>query len=153
MDWLSDHVWAAWLAAAALLAVAEMFSLDLVLIMLAVGAIVGVGADLVNLPLVLQVLLAGGSAVAMLALVRPSVARRLHSGPDLTLGHSKLIGQRGVVTAELSGLQVGRVRLGGEEWSAAPYDEHDTILAGQTVEVLEIRGATAYVHPMPSLEP
>ena len=38
MDWLGDHAWALWLSLAFLLAVAEIASLDLVLIMLAVGA-------------------------------------------------------------------------------------------------------------------
>ena len=44
-------------------------------------------------------------------------------------------------------------RLSGQEWSAQPYDETLTIEPGETIEVLEIRGATAYVHPVPRLEP
>ncbi len=81
------------------------------------------------------------------------MAKRLHAGPTLTQGHDKLIGQRGVVTEQLSGLASGRVKLGGEIWSAAPYDDTITIAPGETVEVLQIRGATAYVHPIPMLEP
>ena len=46
----------------------------------------------------------------------------------------------------------GRIRVGGEIWSATPYDDMTTIEAGETVEVLQIRGATALVHPIPSLE-
>ena len=42
-DWLGEHAWAIWLGLAALLAVAEIVSLDLVLIMLAVGALAGAG--------------------------------------------------------------------------------------------------------------
>ena len=56
------------------------------------------------------------------------------------------------MTEEITGLQTGRVMLGGEIWSAAPYDENVTIAPGETVEVLQIKGATAYVHPMPSLD-
>jgi membrane protein implicated in regulation of membrane protease activity len=89
----------------------------------------------------------------MLAVVRPSIARRLHGGPELSLGHDKLVGRRGVVTEEITGLQTGRIMLAGEVWSAAPYDETLTIAPGETVEVLQIRGATAYVHPLPRLEP
>lgn len=152
MDWLLDHLWQTWLGLAIVLGVAEMFSLDLVLIMVAVGAVAGMTAALLGAPFVLQALLAAGASVAMIALVRPSMAKRLHSGPELSLGHGKLVGQRAVVTERITGLEVGRIRLGGEEWSAAPYDEHLVIAPGQTVEVLAIKGATAYVHPVATLE-
>ena len=148
MDWLGEHAWAAWLGVAAVLGMAELVSLDLVLIMLAVGAMAGMATAAIGAAVVVQVLVAGGAAVAMLALVRPSLVARLHRGPELRLGTSKLVGQRAVVTEEITGLSVGRIRLAGETWSAAPYDEHVTIEPGATVEVFEIRGATAYVHPV-----
>ena len=152
MDWLSDNLWAAWVGAAVLLGVAEMLSLDLVLIMLAVGAVAGMVLALVGAPVALQMLVAAGVSVAMLGLVRPALAKKLHGGPELQLGHGKLVGQRGVVTEEITGLQNGRIKLAGEIWTAAPYDDHVTIAPGETVEVLQIKGATAYVHPVPRLE-
>ena len=94
-------------------------------------------------------LVAAGASVAMLALVRPSLMKQLHSGPELRLGHGKLVGKQGLVTEPITALNPGRVRLAGEIWSAEPYDESLTIEPGETVEVLEIRGATAYVHPIP----
>ena len=153
MNWLGDNQWAGWLALAMGLGVAELFSLDLILLMLAVGAIAGMLTGLVDLPFLVQALVAAGASVAMLALVRPNVVRRLHSGPDLVLGHGKLLGQRAVVTERITANEPGRIRLAGETWSAAPYDENLTIAPGETVEVFEIRGATAYVHPVPTLEP
>lgn len=152
MDWLGDNMWAAWLSVAALLGVAEMFSLDLVLIMLAVGAAAGMVVAVVGAPFAAQVLVAAAASVAMLAVVRPALAKRLHGGPELTVGHGKLVGQRGVVTEAITGLEHGRIRLGGEIWSAAPYDETLTIAPGETVEVLQIKGATAFVHPVPQLD-
>jgi membrane protein implicated in regulation of membrane protease activity len=151
--WLGDHLWAAWLVLAVGLGVAEMVSLDLVLIMVAVGAVVGALAALASFPLILQVLLAAGSSAAMLALVRPNLVKKLHSGPDLRTGTNKLVGQQGVVTEQLSAHQPGRMKLAGEIWSACPYDESLTIAPGQTVEVFAIRGATAYVHPVGELMP
>ena len=71
--------------------------------------------------------------------------------PSCRLGTTKLVGQRAVVTERITGLAVGRIKLAGEIWSAAPYDEHVTIEPGATVEVFEIRGATAYVHPVAEL--
>ena len=57
-----------------------------------------------------------------------------------------------MVTERITGLEPGRVKLGGEIWTAKPYDETLVIEPGSTVEVLEIRGATAYVHPCTELE-
>jgi membrane protein implicated in regulation of membrane protease activity len=152
MDWLSDHLWEAWLGAAIVLGVAEVIGFDLILLMLALGAIVGMLTALLGLPVVVQVLAAAGASVAALALVRPSIVRRLHGGPDLMVGHGKLVGRQGLVTETVSSLAPGRIKLSGEVWTAVPYDERLTIEPGETVEVLEIRGATAYVHPMPALE-
>jgi membrane protein implicated in regulation of membrane protease activity len=149
MEWFR---WETWLGAAILLGVAEMFSLDLILIMLAVGALVGFVAAAIGLPVAVQLLAAAGTSIAMLAVVRPSLAKRFHGGPDLQLGHGKLVGKQGLVTEPITAQSPGRIRLAGEIWSAQPYDETLTIAAGETVEVFEIRGATAFVHPVPGLE-
>ena len=151
MDWLSEHAWAAWLGVAAVLGAAELVSLDLVLIMLAVGALAGAVTAALGAAVVAQILVAGLASIAMLALVRPGLVSKLHQGPELRLGHSKLVGQRAVVTQRITGLAVGQIKLAGETWTAAPYDEHVTIEPGATVEVFEIRGATAYVHPVAEL--
>lgn len=153
MEWLGDHLWAAWLVLAVALGVAEMVSLDLILVMVAVGAIVGALAALASFPIILQVLLAAGASTAMLALVRPELVKKLHSGPDLVTGMNKLVGQQGVVTEELTAHHPGRVKLAGEIWSACPYDDSLTIAPGEKVEVFAIRGATAYVHPVGELMP
>ncbi|GGD25845.1 NfeD family protein [Nocardioides daphniae] len=148
MDWFGDHVWQTWLGVAFVLGVLELFSLDLILIMLAMGALVGMVAALLGVPVVLQVILAAVAALAALALARPSIARRMHGGPELALGHGKLVGQRGVVTQQVTALNAGRIKLAGEIWSAVPLDETVTIEPGEPVEVIEIRGATAVVYPI-----
>lgn len=152
MDWLGDNLWSLWLGAAVLLGVGEMLSLDLVLMMLAVGAVAGMVLALADAPFAFQALAAAGTSLATLALVRPGLVKRLHAGPELQLGHGKLVGTQGVCTEEITGLSTGRVRLAGEIWSAAPYDDSLRIAPGQVVEVFAIRGATAYVHPLPQLD-
>jgi membrane protein implicated in regulation of membrane protease activity len=150
---LGEHLWAAWLLLAVGLGVAEMVSLNLILIMFAAGAIIGALAALASFPVILQILLAAGASTAMLAMVRPELIKKLHSGPDLVSGMSKLVGQQGVVTEELTAHHPGRVKLAGEIWSACPYDDSLTIAPGAKVEVFAIRGATAYVHPVGELMP
>lgn len=153
MDWLRDHLWETWLALSIALGVAEMFSLDLILAMLAAGAVIGMVAALIGLPIFVQILAALAASVAMLAVVRPTFAKRLQGGPELSLGHGKLVGTRCMVTADITGLAPGRIMASGETWSALPYDENIQITAGETVEILQIKGATAYVHPVATLEP
>lgn len=153
MEWFREHMWETWLGISVILLVAEMFSLDLVLAMFALGALVGMVAALVGLPVLVQFGAAGVAALAAIALLRPSMAKRLHGGPELSLGHGKLVGRQAHVTADISPTVVGRVMLAGESWSAVPYDETATILAGENVEVMEIRGATVVVYPVARLEP
>lgn len=152
MDWLSDHAWETWLGLTIVLGLAEMFSLDLILIMLAAGALVGMVAAILDLPVAIQILAASAASVAALATVRPTMVKRLHGGPELSLGHGKLVGKQGIVTEDISGLSAGRIKLAGEFWTAEPYDDTTSIKAGETVEVLAIRGATAVVHPVARLE-
>ena len=148
-DWLQD--WQAWLALSIALGAAELFSLDLMLLMLAAGGVVGMAAALIGLPVAVQILAAVAASVAMLALVRPNVVRRLHTGPELRLGHQALIGKQGIVVDEVS-WQGGQIRISGELWTARPYDDTAVIGPGATVDIFEIRGATAMVHEVPRLE-
>lgn len=145
MDFLRDHMWESWLALAVVFGVFELVSLDLFLVMLAGGAVVGAATALVGGPIPLQVVLAMITAVGLLGVIRPSVVRRLHSGPDLKTGADALIGKRATVLRELVHGTPGRVKIGGEEWTAEPYDEDDRIEAGEVVDVVQIKGATAFV--------
>lgn len=151
LGWLRDHAWESWLALAVALGVFELISLDLVFAMLAGGALVGVVVALVGGGLPLQVIVALLAAVGMLGFVRPSAVRRLHRGPTLVSGSAGLVGKRATVIRELSGQRPGRVKIGGEEWQAEPYDEDDRIEPGTIVDVVQIKGATAYVLRRPEL--
>ena len=145
MDWLSDHMWESWLALGVVFGVLELLSLDLFLAMLAGGAVIGAVTALLGGPIALQVVLALVSSVALLGLIRPSIVRRLHTGPTLRTGAEALIGKRATVLRELAHGTPGRVKIGGEEWTAEPYDEDDRIEAGEVVDVVQIKGATALV--------
>ena len=144
------EAWQAWLALAIALGVLELFSLDLVLLMLATGALVGMIASAAGLALWLQVLAAATLATAALGVLRPNVVKRLHSGPELVLGHEALVGRQALVIEEISS-QGGQIKVGGEIWTARPYDEDQVIPVGAKVDVFQIKGATALVHPVPEL--
>lgn len=150
-DGLREDPWPIWLSIAMVLGVLELFSLDLVLLMLAAGALAGMGVSLVpGSELWMQVLAAVATSVAMLAVVRPTFVKRLHGGPDLKQGFEALVGEEGFTVAEITAHD-GRIKVGGEIWTARPYDETAVIPVGAKVRVYEIRGATAYVDEVPQL--
>ena len=144
-EWLRDHAWQSWLTIAIALAALELLSLDLVFIMLAGGALVACLTAALGGPVALQIVLGAVAAVGLLGAIRPNVVRSLHKGPDLRTGADALIGKRATVLRELAYGTPGRVKIGGEEWTAEPYDEDDRIEAGEVVDVVQIKGATAYV--------
>lgn len=151
MEWLQDNAWAAWLGISLLLGSAELLSLEFTLLMLAVGALAGAASAGLGAPLVLQALVAALVSAGLLAFVRPSVVKRLHSGPELRTGTAAIVGTEGFALSEVSA-SAGQVKLGGEIWTARPYDDHAVIGEGAKVQVLEIRGATAMVVEVPQLE-
>src|SRR3954447_21073880 len=89
--------WQVWLSLAIGLGVLELFSLDLILLMLAAGAIVGMVAAIIGLDQWVQLLAAVATSIAALGLVRPNVVKRLHAGPTLVLGHEALVGKTALV--------------------------------------------------------
>lgn len=149
MDWLREYVWAGWLGLAAALAVAELASLDFTLLMLAAGALTaaGVGAFFPHL-LWLQIVVGLITSAAMLAAIRPLLVRKIHHGAELKTGSAHVIGRTGVVVKEIHPDGGGSIKLGGELWTARPYDETSTIEPGTRVEVMSIDGATAVVYPI-----
>ncbi|MFF3327777.1 NfeD family protein [Streptomyces sp. NPDC002889] len=138
--------WLLWLIAAATLAVAEIFTLTAALGMLAGAALVTAGFAAVGLPLLLQFLVFTIVAVVSVLFVRPVVRRHMLQPQVERFGVDALVGRTAYVVSEVTGLG-GRVRIGGEVWTARAYDETLLIPPGATVDVIEISGATALVHP------
>lgn len=149
MDWLRENIWAAWLGIAAVLGLAELATLDFTLLMLAAGAIAAAGAGALFPGLLwLQIVIAVITSAAMLAAIRPLLVRKIHHHGELKTGSAHVIGRSGVVVKEIHPDGGGSIKLGGDLWTARPYDGTSTIQPGSRVEVLEIDGATAVVYPV-----
>jgi membrane protein implicated in regulation of membrane protease activity len=133
-----------WLVAGVLLAIAELFTLDFVLIMLAVGAFAAGVVGLV-LPVPVQVVAFAAVSVLGLVAVRPAIKRHLHRGADpAVMGMDAIEGAEATVVEEIAEGR-GMVKIGGELWSARAYDATQVIGAGAQVRVVEVKGATALV--------
>ena len=138
------QAWLIWLILAAVLAGAEILSLDLVLIMCAGGAAAGGISAAAGLPPAAQVAIAIAGALALLLFLRPVAKRHLTGSGTARTGIDALIGAQAIVTSKVDARD-GRVRLGGSEWSAKAYDSSQVIPVGSSVQVIEISGATAIV--------
>lgn len=139
-------IWIIWLIAALVLGVAEMLTMTFALGLIAVGALAAavVGAAGGNILLQLGAFVL--ASVAGLGVVRPIALRHVKQPPQLRTGASALVGRSAIVVEEVTA-HAGKVRIGGDLWSARPYDETLTIPAGATVDVMQIEGATALVYP------
>jgi membrane protein implicated in regulation of membrane protease activity len=146
-DWLGEHAWAIWLSLAFLLGVAEVMSLDFVLIMLAVGALAGAGVAVLAPTLWwLQVLVAAGVSVGMLLALRPTLLAKVRNMPGYRSSAAKMVGSTGVAVSEISKAG-GEIKVDGQSWTARPYSSDIVIEQGTEIEVYEIDGAIAVVYP------
>lgn len=147
-DWLGENAWVIWVSLAALLGIAEMLTLDLTLIMLAVGALAGAGVSLVAPDLWwLQILVGAVVSLLMLGLLRPTLLRRVRNMPGYRSSFEKLVGSSGTAESQITSEPIGEVKIDGQSWTARSFDEEMVIEAGTEIEVYEIDGAIAVVYP------
>lgn len=143
---IAQFAWIGWLVLIGLFLVIEMFTLEFTCLMLALGSVVGFGANLLGAPLWLQLILAAVAALLLLLTLRPPLLRRLGKSGDRTKSNVEaLIGMRGVIV-QSTDQATGQVKLAnGDIWSAR---SHTAALPPQTpVIVAAISGAIAEVEP------
>jgi membrane protein implicated in regulation of membrane protease activity len=136
--------WVLWMIAAAGLAVGEVITLGFFLGTIALAALLAGLVALVGLGMEVQVATFVVGSIASLLILRPIARRHLRTPPQIRTGTAALVGSRAVVLERVN-VDGGKVKIGGEIWSARAYDEDHVLEPGARVEVLEIRGATALV--------
>ena len=136
-----------WAAIAGAFTLGELHTNSFYLAPFAVGAAFAAVAAALGAGGVVAVVAFVAAAVLFLLLVRPFAVRR-RSAPALRTGAAALVGQHALVLERIANREgVGRVKIGGEVWTARAYGEKQVIDGGEQVEVVEIRGATALVMP------
>ncbi|MEV1244601.1 NfeD family protein [Nonomuraea sp. NPDC052129] len=138
--------WIIWIILAVVLGVAEIFTVTAALGLLGAAALLTAATAAIGLPVPLQLLVFALSSTAGLIVIRPIAMRHIRQPQLQRFGVEALVGRQAYVLSEVTGRD-GRVRIGGEEWSARAYDETLVIPTGATVDVIEIEGATALVYP------
>jgi membrane protein implicated in regulation of membrane protease activity len=138
--------WIIWLIIAAVLGTIEIMTTTLAFGLVGLAALIAAGAGFVGGDAAIQFGAFILASVLGLGVARPFALRHIRQPPMLRTGTAALVG-RPAITLEEVGPHSGRVRIGGEEWSARSYDETQVIPAGKTVDVMHIEGATALVYP------
>lgn len=134
-----------WLAAAIVLLIGEIFSGDLVLLMLGGGALAAAGVDVAfDPPIWVDGVVFAVVSILLVAVVRPVAKRHMLSRPRVLTNTEALEGKQAVVTELVDGRD-GRVKIGGEIWSARSMDPEEIIEPGEHVTIVQIDGATAVV--------
>jgi membrane protein implicated in regulation of membrane protease activity len=138
--------WLIWAIAAVLLSVGEIVTPGLFFLgPVALAAVAAGVVALVGVGVALQLVVFIAGSVASLLVLRPIARRHLHMPPALRTGTAALEGAKALVLQRVDA-NGGRVRIGGEEWSARAYMEDQVFEPGTRVEVVKIEGATALVY-------
>ena len=144
-EWIGENWWALWLTLFLAFAAVEMLTLDLFFMMLGGGALAALVADFAGADLWLQSVVFCIVSLLMIAFVRPITLKHLHKGPaEMRTNVDRLIGETALVMEAVSSTG-GRVKIGGDIWSAR--SESGVLAEGQRVIVAAIEGATAVVAP------
>jgi membrane protein implicated in regulation of membrane protease activity len=139
-------VWVIWAIVTVLLAVGEIFTPGLFFLgPIALAALAATVTAAVGGPIWLQIVVFGAGSFAAVGLLRPIARRHLTMPHSIRTGTAALEGGRAVVLQHVDS-RGGRVKIGGEEWSARSYVPDEEFDVGTEVEVAQIQGATALVY-------
>ncbi|HBY22995.1 MAG: NfeD family protein [Propionibacteriaceae bacterium] len=146
LDWWTHNAWAIWVIAAAILAVAEVTTMDFTLLMLAAGALAG-GAAAFLFPgaWILHAVVAVVVMALLLAVLRPTLLKKVRNAPGYRSSLDTLVGSTGPALIEITAT-AGEVKIGGEVWTARSYDG-SLIPEGTQVEIFSVDGTTVQVYP------
>ena len=138
--------WLIWVLVAVALAIGEIATSGLFFLgPVAVAALLALLVAVLGGSLLLQLIVFGVGSVASLLVLRPVARRHLRMPAQLPTGTDALVGARATVLQRVDS-DGGRVKIGGEEWSARSYMEGQVLEPGTRVEVAKIEGATALVY-------
>ena len=139
-------LWIIWLIAAGVLGVGEMHQGAFYLAPFALGAALAAVVSLLGAGAALSAVVFVAASSVVCATLRPVARRHRQLPPSIRTGAAALVGRPAIVLERIANDEgVGCVKIGGEVWTARSYDDDEVFDAGERVEVVEIRGATALV--------
>ena len=133
-----------WLVVAAVMAIVEASTVQLVSVWFAVGAVAGCVTSLFTENVSIQLIVFAVVSAAALLITRPLVQRIKVKKAEAT-NADRLIGQEAVVIEAIDNTQAkGMVKVGASKWTARSMDDRP-IDEGATVTVAAIEGVKLIV--------
>lgn len=145
---MEQITWILWLVLAVGLIVAEIFTLGFVLLWFGIGALAAALVGFLGLGLVWQFLAFSVVSIGLTIMSRTILAKYFGHGEHdrLKSGVDALPGKVGTVTTASKGaLNEGAVKVFGSTWTAYQIDGDETLVEGEKVEVVEVKGSSIYV--------
>jgi membrane protein implicated in regulation of membrane protease activity len=131
-----------WVILGVALAVAEIFTTTLFLIMFSVGAVAAAAAAALGAPVPLQAGVFVGVSVMTIAAVRPVLRRHLSRSGPVGMGTELMQGASATVVEDVDSDQ-GMVKIDGELWQARSLE--GTYPPGERVRIVDISEGVAVV--------
>lgn len=133
-----------WLVLIVILFAVEAYTLNLTTIWFAIGSVVGFILSTTGFSITTQIVWSLLVSIVMFIFTKPIVDKKLKPGIEPTNSNA-LIGKRAIVTDEISSEKfAGKVKIGGQEWSAISSDD-TVVLEGENVIVKSIDGVKLVV--------
>ena len=134
-----------WLAVMVIMIVIEIITLGLTTIWLAGGALVAFILAMLNVPFIAQVIVFLIVSLVLIIFTRP-VAVKYFNKDRVKTNVESMIGRQAIVVSEVDNLQsIGRVTIGGQEWSARTEKEGVILPVGTVVIVKAVSGVKLIV--------
>ena len=134
-----------WLIITVALSVAEIFTMGLVTIWFAAGAAVAFVLALIGVPLSVQIAAFLVVSIVILVLVRPIATKHFNNRLKKT-NIDAYVGRKLIAKTDIDNLHgTGKVDMDGSTWIAVSSMDNIIIRAGETVKVVEVRGAKLIV--------
>ena len=138
--------WVIWAILSVLFAVGEIFTPGLFFLgPIALAALAATVVAALGGGLLVQIIVFGVGSFAAVGLLRPLARKHLTMPRAIRTGAAALEGAKAIVLQRVDS-RGGRVKIGGEEWSARSYMPDEEFDVGTEVEVVQIQGATALVY-------
>ncbi|MGW0434945.1 NfeD family protein [Micromonospora sp. NPDC003197] len=136
-----------WIVLGVVLAVAEIFTTTLFLLMFAVGAFAAAGAAALGAPIGVQALVFAMVSALTVLVARPTIQRHRRKAVEAgeePFGVEAIEGSSALVLEQVDA-DAGMVKIDGELWTARSYDATQVFAPGERVRVIQVRGATVLV--------
>jgi len=144
---MEQLAWILWIVLGVALIIAEIFTFGFVLFCFGIGALAAALVGGLGFGVASQFLAFAIVSIILTVMSRTIFAKYFsHDENTLKMGIDALPGQIGTVTIGSRGaLNEGAVKVYGSTWTAFPVNSETSLLEGEKVEVVRVRGSSIYV--------